>query len=62
LTITGSNWNGDYFSGVPVTLKAIANNGYAFSHWTGASNSTNSEIELYLDAAATITAFFVVSP
>jgi hypothetical protein len=39
-------WTGIYFSNIPVTMKAIANPGFVFSHWTGASTSTNPEITL----------------
>jgi uncharacterized repeat protein (TIGR02543 family) len=28
-------WTGIYFQGIPVTLEAIAAEGYTFSHWTG---------------------------
>ncbi|TVQ92247.1 MAG: T9SS C-terminal target domain-containing protein [Bacteroidetes bacterium] len=33
-------WTGIYFVGVPVTLKAIANEGYEFSHWVGYDENT----------------------
>src|SRR5690606_32498956 len=37
-------WTGVYFSNIPVTLTAVALPGYAFSHWTGASTSTDATI------------------
>jgi hypothetical protein len=52
-------WTGIYFSGVPVTLKAIANPGFAFSHWTGASASTNPEITITSATNFSVTAVFV---
>jgi len=39
-------WSGVYFDNIPITLEAKANPGYTFSHWTGASSSTNSKITL----------------
>lgn len=30
-----ANWNGVYFGGVPVTIKAIPNEGYQFERWEG---------------------------
>src|SRR5690606_17582644 len=54
-------WSGVYFSGIPVTLKAFALPGYTFSHWSGASNSTDAEVTLTPDADFSITAHFVES-
>lgn len=53
-------WTGVYFSNIPITLKAIANPGYVFSHWTGASTSTNPEIIITSATNITATAVFVV--
>lgn len=39
-------WNGIYFQNIPITLKAIALPGFVFSHWSGASSSTESEITI----------------
>lgn len=59
--ITGNPypWTGVYFHNIPVTLKAIALDGYAFSHWSGASNSTAEEITLTPTEDFTITAHFI---
>lgn len=35
-----SDWTGIYFNGVPVTLKAVPNQGYKFDHWQGVSGVT----------------------
>ncbi len=37
-------WNGVYFESVPVTLTAIANPGYVFSHWSGDVNGTDATL------------------
>ena len=39
-------WSGTYFHNIPITLEAKARDGYTFSHWTGASSSTNSKITI----------------
>ncbi|MBS7787515.1 CotH kinase family protein, partial [Flavobacterium sp. CYK-55] len=60
--ITAANpypWTGIYFKNIPVKLKAEAKPGYIFSHWSGASNSTNAEITLTPSANFSITAHFV---
>ncbi|HLF51742.1 CotH kinase family protein [Flavobacterium sp.] len=59
--ITGNPypWTGIYFHNIPVTLKAVANSGLVFSHWSGASTSTNAEITLTPTANFSITAHFI---
>lgn len=39
-------WTGVYFKNIPITLEAKPREGYTFSHWTGASSSTNSQITI----------------
>ncbi|HEX9981561.1 MAG TPA: putative Ig domain-containing protein [Flavobacterium sp.] len=51
-------WTGVYFSNIPVKLKAIAKEGFVFSHWTGASNSTNPEIVIDSAVSFSVTAVF----
>lgn len=51
-------WTGIYFSNIPMTFKAVANTGFVFSHWSGASTSTNAEITLTSAAAMNLTAHF----
>ena len=52
-------WTGIYFSNIPVKLKAIANPGYVFSKWIGASDSTNPEITVTSATSFNVTAVFV---
>ena len=52
-------WTGVYFSGIPVVLKAVPKSGYVFSHWEGASESTEPEITLTRAESYSITAVFV---
>ncbi|SCY85615.1 CotH kinase family protein [Flavobacterium caeni] len=58
--ITGNPypWTGVYFSNIPVTLTAVANDGFAFSHWEGASTSTEATITIDAAASFSVTAIF----
>ena len=59
LKIQEQAWNGDYFEEVPITLKAVPEFGYAFSHWSGANNSTDEEITLDVNNDKYLEAHFV---
>ncbi len=48
--LTGFPWTGKYFKDNKVTIKAIANPGYKFSHWEG-SNSTLSQLHILIPAS-----------
>lgn len=54
-------WVGKYFDNIPLTLKAIPTDDYVFSHWSGISNSTNSEIEIVLEEDSYLKANFIHS-
>ncbi len=58
LKIQEDEWNGDYFEDIPVTLRAIPESGYEFSHWSGLIDSTNQEIEINLNDYSEIIAHF----
>jgi hypothetical protein len=45
-------WQGVYFDGVPVRIEAIANEGFAFSHWAPNSLLTDTLNALFLDTLA----------
>lgn len=51
-------WTGVYFSNIPVTLTAVANPGFEFSHWIG-SPSTEATITMTESAGFSVTAVFV---
>ncbi|MCD6543570.1 MAG: CotH kinase family protein [Flavobacteriaceae bacterium] len=61
LKIQSSSWNGYYFETVPIELKAVAEAGFEFSHWTGASSLTDATIELNLVSDVQVTPIFIVS-
>ncbi len=61
--IPGGGYNGDYFRGVPLRMKALPAIGYVFSHWIasdagGDVTYTTQEIELSLDGDMVLTAHF----
>ncbi len=51
-------WQGDYLNGSPITLSALAKQGYVFSHWSGAISSTEPSITLNLSDATQVKAHF----
>lgn len=54
-------WTGIYFQNIPVTLIAIPNAGYAFSHWSGDVNSTDSQVTYTPTQNFSVTANFIPS-
>ena len=61
LEINQAQWNGDYFEDIPITLKAIANSGFEFSHWSGDINSSDEEIQVNITSMSNIQANFISS-
>ena len=61
LKIQEEEWIGDYFEDVPITLKAIPESGYEFSHWSGDVDSTDSEIVINITDNSVIQANFLNS-
>jgi hypothetical protein len=61
LEIKDGIWTGDYFEEVPISMTAIAKEGYSFSHWEGASNSIESQISHDLQSDETFIPVFVES-
>lgn len=60
--ITGAYpWTGIYFRNIPVKIKAVALPGYVFSHWSGASSSSNAQITITPTADFHVKAHFVPS-
>ena len=50
--------SGTYESGTTATLTATANKNYAFSNWTGSSNSTSNPLELIMNEDKSLGAVF----
>lgn len=59
-------WSGIYFDGVPVTITAIANPGYTFSHWEApkliTEGSPDKTVTLNVNMNETFTAHFTGAP
>ncbi len=55
-------WTGVYFNGIPITLQAIAKDGYVFSHWSGDISGTNPSITFTPTANMSITANYSPIP
>ena len=53
---------GSYDLGTQVTLTAVPDSGYAFSYWTGATNSMQNPITVTADVAKSYTAVFAPLP
>lgn len=51
-------WTGIYFNGIPVTVEAIAEPGFVFSHWSGDASGTDPELTVTPTANMQITANF----
>ena len=58
LELNSSNWQGEYFDNIPITLTAQPNEGYKFSHWHGTTFSTNATLELNRSSNTTVNAVF----
>lgn len=56
------SWTGIYFKGIPVTLEAIPNDGFIFSHWSGSHTGNQTTFELALSSDAQLTAWFIPDP
>ena len=61
LKIQEDEWSGDYFEDVPISLYAIAESGYEFSHWSGLIDSTSQQIQVNINDNSEIQAHFVPS-
>ncbi|MCR6650977.1 MAG: CotH kinase family protein [Cellvibrionaceae bacterium] len=59
VVVTQPNWSGSYFAEVPVTVTALPNTGYRFSHWSGANTLTDPILTLSLTEAQLLTPVFV---
>ena len=58
LTIDSSNWQGEYFDFIPVTLTAIPNEGFEFVRWQGTVNQLDVNATLTTSQNANVQAIF----
>jgi hypothetical protein len=59
LTLTNSSWQGEYFDNIPVSIEAVAKEGYVFSHWEGIPGESSTALTLSMTADLTIQAVFI---
>jgi len=59
IRVTDASWSGFYFPTVPISLTAIAKQGYRFSHWSGAVNSEEISITIDPNEVLNLTANFI---
>ena len=57
LKVGDQSWSGEYFSDVPITVKAVPNFGYEFTHWS--EPSYDDSVMLYLDQDLSLVANFI---
>lgn len=51
-------WSGEYFKGVPVPVRAVANLGYKFAGWSKPTLGTTDSVDVLLSEALTLIAHF----
>jgi hypothetical protein len=59
LTLSYSSWQGEYFDNIPISIEAIPNEGYVFSHWDGVTGESSAALTISMTADMTIQAVFV---
>jgi hypothetical protein len=59
LQLTSNNWQGQYFNNIPISLTAVPNTGYVFSHWQGDIDETDNSIELSRSSNTSLEAVFI---
>ena len=57
LNVNEQGWSGEYFSDIPISIKAVPEFGYEFSHWANQPTFTDS-VNLLLDQNMTMIAHF----
>ncbi len=59
LTLTNSSWQGEYYDNIPISIEAVAKEGYVFSHWEGIPGESSTALTLSMTADLTIQAVFI---
>ncbi len=58
IDLSGGSWDGSYFTDYPITVTALANDGYEFLGWKGDADSTDSTITLPVDGGIMLEPLF----
>ena len=56
--LDNGEWTGKYFAGIPISIKAIPDEGHAFKEWSGTDQTLKQNDEIILSESTTITASF----
>jgi len=56
--LNNGEWTGKYFTGIPISIKAIPDEGHTFKEWSGYDQTLNQNDEITLSESKTITATF----
>ena len=59
LTLTDSTWEGVYYDNIPISIEAVASDGFVFSHWVGITGQSGAALELVMTDDMTLEAVFV---
>jgi len=58
ITVDVGNWSGDYFTDIPISLKAISKKGYLFDYWQQGQNKITTEVLDLLNPDSTVIELF----
>lgn len=58
IDLSRGNWKGEYFTDYPITITAIANEGYEFLGWKGDADTTEDTITIPVDGGISLEAVF----
>ncbi len=59
LQLTSANWQGEYFDNIPVSITAVPNEGYVFSHWQGDIDQQADSLVLNKTSNTSVEAVFI---
>ena len=58
IDLTNCSWTGEYFTDYPVTITAVANDGYEFLGWKGDADTSENTITIPVDGGIVLEAMF----
>ena len=58
IDLSRGNWKGEYFTDYPITITAVANEGYEFLGWKGDADTTEDTITIPVDGGISLEAVF----
>ena len=59
LSLSDSSWQGEYFDNIPISIEAIANEGFVFSHWVGLEGEGNPLLSITMTTDMALQAVFI---